>query len=52
MDYFQTSIWPIDEALIGGITTPGQSETGSDDIKVVLHILHISRTGASTSDTV
>ena len=44
-----SSIWHIDRAL-SGTTTPGQSESGSNGNKRVLHISLISKVGASLSD--
>ena len=43
------SIWPIDRTL-SGVTTLGQSETGSNDNEGVLHFPQISKAGASSSD--
>ena len=43
------SIWLIDGTLTD-ITTPGQSEPGSNGNERVLNTPHISRTGASLSD--
>ena len=43
------SIWPIDSAQLG-VTTPGQSGSGSNGNEGVLHIPQISKAGASPSD--
>ena len=46
--YLRT-VWPIDKTL-SGATTPGQSRPGNNGNGGVLHILQISKAGASTSD--
>ena len=42
-------IWPIDRTL-SGTTTPSQSGPGSNGNEGVLHVLQISKAGASPSD--
>ena len=49
--FLNKPIWPIEGTLIG-ITTLGQSGTGSNGYEQVLHTSQISRSGASLSDAV
>ena len=50
-NFLNRSIWPINESLTG-TTNLGPSGPGSNSSEGVLHILQISRTGASPLDVV
>ena len=44
-------IWPIYDNLTG-TTTPGQSGSGSNGNESIIHTLHISTSGTSSSDVI